>query len=83
MKPALVALSNLPPPRIDIPGIPSPTGSAEQVILDGVGYRLTLNQLSFSTNLGSPLAEWTERTQAALAPCWRSEPPADMLPIDG
>jgi hypothetical protein len=79
---ALGRLRELSPPRIDVPGFP-PTegGDAANVVIDGVSYTLKLDRLSFSTNVGSELAGWTETTLHALEPCWRAEAPSDVLEV--
>ena len=81
----LLDLEGLQPPRIDVPTI----GRDDHQFpgLDGVGYKLSVSyptwpdsfayQMEFSTNIGSPLAEWTDRLRAVLTPCWTTiRPPA-------
>ena len=83
LRTALERLGGLSPPPVNVPGFPSAKGtSAENVIIGGIIYTLRLDRLSFSTNIDSGLAEWTEKTLRALEPCWRKEAPADVSPTD-
>src|SRR3954454_6172242 len=83
LKAALAGLADLSPPRIDVPGFPPAKGGTDEgVVIDGVIYTLKLDRLSFSTNIGSGLAQWTEKTLRALEPCWRDQAPADVNPSD-
>ncbi|WP_428969369.1 hypothetical protein ACQR50_00320 [Sphingomonas sp. Xoc002] len=69
--------------------IPMPTPSlpsdATDLILDGVGYRVRFRAhygseigfpLELNSNVGTPLAEWVNRTRAMLKPCWTTARPA-------
>ena len=80
---SLGRLRDLSAPRIDLPGFPPVEGGMyENIVIDGIIYTLKLDRLSFSTNIGSGLAEWTETTLRALEPCWRTEVPKDVNPAD-
>ena len=80
---SLGRLRNLSAPRIDVPGFPPVKGGMdENVVTDGIIYTLKLDRLSYSTNIGSGLADWTETTLRALEPCWRAKAPADVSPSD-
>lgn len=71
----LERLRALQPPAIVPPGFaPSPT----QIIVDGFGYRLTapladpsgMSRITWTSNIGTPLAAWVEDSLARLKPCW-------------
>lgn len=75
----LHALETLAPPQIMLPGI-GPTERPPIPVLDGVAYRLQsgwvifgetdIGGIELSSNVGTPLAVWTDETFAALEPCW-------------
>lgn len=80
---SLGRLRDLSAPRIDVPGFPPVKGGIdENIVIDGILYTLKLDRLSFSTNIGTGLAEWTDSTLRALEPCWRVDAPADVNPAD-
>jgi hypothetical protein len=80
---SLGRLRDISAPRIDVPGFPPLKGGTdENIVIDGIIYTLKLDRLSFSTNIGSGLADWTETTLRALEPCWREQAPADVNPAD-
>ncbi len=75
MRQVLDTMRALASPHPQVPGI-DPYGD---IILDGTGYRLTTKarfaggcdgHLTYSSNIGTPLAAWVDRSLAALAPCW-------------
>lgn len=75
VRPALAALGTLAMPRPSAPGIDPPG----DMVLDGVGYALAMpgrfagggeGQFSVSSNIGTPLAAWVDRSLKALEPCW-------------
>lgn len=84
IKSLLVDLENVPPPRVDLYGIGQDSNAAP--VFDGVGYSLWAAfpkwqgslgyELSMSSNIGSPLAIWTEAFRAGLQPCWKPQAPA-------
>jgi len=82
--PAMIAvlsdLRDLPTPRLDVPGFPAqPGGLDETIAVDRVSYRLNFSdRLSYSTNVGSPLARWTDDAVRRLEPCWRAEAPRPL-----
>lgn len=82
----ILELENLPPPAIDIPGFgrddeqgPGMDGGVFKLWSrgptwpDAFGY-----EVSFSSNFGSPLAEWVNRFKVTLDDCWQSDPPKAM-----
>lgn len=80
LRPVLDALRAVVAPHPQVPGI-DPYGD---IILDGVGYRLKTmarfpngqdGDLSYSSNVGTPLAAWIDRSLAALARCWSATAP--------
>lgn len=84
MKPLLVRLEGVPPPRVDLYGIGQDSAAAP--VFDGVTYSLWAAfpkwqeslgyELSMSSNIGSPLAVWTEALLAGLQHCWKPQAPA-------
>lgn len=81
MRPVLDTMRALESPHPQVPGI-DPYGD---IILDGAGYRLTVRarfangqdgDLTYSSNVGTPLAAWVGRSLAALAPCWSATAPS-------
>ena len=61
--------------------MPSPVypGDPEEIVLDGVGYRVRFQAhygsemglpVELSSNVGTPLARWVSETFAILKPCW-------------
>lgn len=80
---SLGRLRDLSAPRIDLPSFqPVKGGMDENIVIDGIIYTLKLDRLSFSMNIGSGLADWTESTLHALEPCWRPDVPGDLNPTD-
>lgn len=83
MEPLLLGLEAVPPPAIDVPNLGSSYDSAP--VADGVTYSLWHRypkwspgfgyQLEFSSNVGTPLAEWVTRLQSELAECWQDDEP--------
>lgn len=75
--PAILAMvqsmRDLPAPR---PAPPPPSDSSDIVATaDGTGYELNAPtaspgvEMTLSSNVGTPLADWVERSLAALGPC--------------
>eukprot|EP01037_Dinobryon_pediforme_P023631 gene23631-25129_t len=76
VRPVLDAMRAVASPQPRVPGI-DPYGD---ILLDGTGYRLTTmarfangqdGELTYSSNIGTPLATWVDRSLAALARCWK------------
>ncbi len=77
---SLAKLSALTAPRLAPPGFaPRPT----MMMMDGVDYSLTVpaedrsgaSRLTWTSNVGTPLAAWVDATLAALVACWTSREP--------
>ena len=75
IRPVLAGMRDLAPPRLSPPGIgDGPT----EVILDGVFYSLSAPagyggaeaRVTVSSNVGTPLAAWVDKSLAALDRCW-------------
>lgn len=79
---ALTRLRALAPPVIVPPGFdPEPT----EILVDGAGYSLTVpaadiagqSTLTWTSNVGTPLATWINRTLKTLGPCWKQDGPSE------
>jgi hypothetical protein len=81
---AIAELEDLPPPRIDAPGLArEPRGGG--VISDGASYFLwsslasysggALAELEVRTVDGTPVADWIDRTLAKVEACWAPAAP--------
>lgn len=80
---ALARLEELPPPRIDVPGVGRE--SKASVVADGASYFLwsslaaysggALGELEVRTVDGTPAAAWIDETLKALEPCWGPSAP--------
>lgn len=76
---ALARLEELPPPRIDVPGVGRDI-PASSMMADGASYFLwsslanysggAVGELEVRTVDGTPAAAWIDETLKALAPCW-------------
>lgn len=79
----IVDLETLPMPTIDVP-----TAGAEYTpapVADGVTYSLwsrsptwsgaSSYSIEVSSNVGTPLADWSQRLRSTLAPCWSDQIP--------
>lgn len=75
-------MATVPPPTIKPPRI---DGKAEDIIItaDGGSYVLESSarydrtigpEIKFSSNVGTPLAKWVDRSLSALNPCWSATP---------
>lgn len=80
MRPVLDAMRAVASPHPQVPGI-DPYGD---IIVDGAGYRLTATarfdngqdgDLTYRSNIGTPLAAWVDKSLAALARCWSAVEP--------
>lgn len=79
---ALIGEMELLAAGVDVPG---QGWESKAIILDGVGYSLEAParigdggiRFGISSNLGTPLAAFTDRLLAALAPCWKADAPGD------
>lgn len=75
---ALAKLEELPPPRIDVPGVGRDAKGS--VVADGASYFLwsslaaysggAIGELEVRTVDGTPAAAWIDETLKALEPCW-------------
>ncbi|WP_252258197.1 hypothetical protein [Erythrobacter aurantius] len=83
----LTSLHGVSPPRVSIPGYEVSPGGGIRIMGDGVHYEISVrahysgtegSDLSFSSNVGTPLAEWIEGSLEVLEPCWSSEAPAAL-----
>jgi hypothetical protein len=72
---ALRALENLPAPK---PAPPFLSSDEISVTVDGIGYALTIpaayanrstGDMTLTSNIGTPLAEWIEQTLATIEVC--------------
>ncbi|WP_340588512.1 hypothetical protein [Erythrobacter alti] len=81
---AVVAATQIAPPRIYVPGIPVRPDGSTILTLDGIRYELragahydsyTSSDISFSSNMDTPLANWVEGTLTVLEKCWSDEVP--------
>lgn len=75
----MARLRALKPPAIVPPGLgPAPT----EILVDGIGYGLTmpvedqlgLSRMTWTSDVGTPLADWVEDSLARLKSCWRPKP---------
>ena len=74
---------NLTPPVIEVPGIKGKDQGDDIVVTaDGALYELTSgarygenigSQISFSSNVGTTLANWADESLRRLDPCWSKE----------
>lgn len=80
VRPMLVAMRAVALPHPWVPGIDAP-GS---MVVDGTEYRLQTEAkfahgrpawVDFGANVGTPLADWVERSFRTLASCWSPRPP--------
>jgi hypothetical protein len=81
---ALAKLEDLPPPRIDVPGVGREPREIT-VVADGSSYFLwsslaaysggAIGELEVRTVDGTPAADWVDETLRALEPCWGSSEP--------
>ena len=78
----LVEVGKLKPPPVFIVGIQS-----DNIIVtaDGVSYTMSassqypdagIGDISFSSNVRTPLADWVDESLRTLDPCWSTEPPS-------
>lgn len=76
----LLDMRQLPRPVIAVPGMED---APLPLTLDGVDYRLSTTahyasggvELSFNSNVGSPLAAWVEASLRSLDRCWTATVP--------
>lgn len=69
---------SLEPPKIDVLGlgaqsraIPAADGADYQLWSAWAHYQDThTGSITMTSNIGSPMAEWVDRTLRALEPCW-------------
>lgn len=74
----LTRLRALSPPVIVPPGFPP---EPSEVLVDGTGYKLTVpvadsvgqSRLTWTSNIGTPLAGWVDNSLKSLEPCWKAE----------
>lgn len=83
----VVAARQVAPPEIAVPGIPVTEDGSVVITLDGVQYSFEArshyegnisSSLSFTSNVGTPLADYVERSIAALEPCWAEDMPGAL-----
>ncbi|RJY09341.1 hypothetical protein [Aurantiacibacter aquimixticola] len=81
---AIVAATQIAPPRVYVPGIPVRPDGSYVITMDGVQYELTASahydsrissDIRFTSNVGSPLANWVEGTLESLEDCWSADLP--------
>ncbi|WP_271079373.1 hypothetical protein [Aurantiacibacter sp. MUD61] len=81
---AVVASTQIAPPRVLVPGIPVRPDGSVILSLDGVQYSLRTsahydsyggNELYFTSNIDTPLANWVEGSLAILEECWSDDAP--------
>lgn len=79
----LTSMQTLALPSITVPGLDRYPGN---IVIDGVAYSLRApalfvgrggGQAVFTSNVGTPLATWVDRSLAALGPCWSALAPSD------
>ena len=79
---AIDRVTEITPPRIRVPGQPMSENDAFVIITDGIGYEINASahyagqvgsDIRFSSNIGTPLAEWVEESLDILAKCWRKD----------
>ena len=84
---AVVAATQIAPPRVAVPGIPVRPDGSINLTLDGVQYRFQSSahydgngssDISFSSNVGTPLSNWVEGSLEILEECW-----SDTAPVHG
>lgn len=86
LRPSLEALESLPTHPINLHDIGRPLDRDQiDILLDGATFRLfarnepikgrTFDTIVLTSNYGTPLAEWFEKTGAALEGCWAIQPP--------
>lgn len=75
----VASFADLPLPR------PRPPGAEIDLVMDGVGYSVTLplsygrqggGRATFSSNVGTPLAAWVDAALAKLERCWSTREPS-------
>lgn len=80
----VVAATQVAPPEVAVPGIPVTEDGSVILTLDGVQYSLESrshydgnisSSLSFTSNAGTPLANYVEDSIAALETCWSDDMP--------
>ena len=82
----LDGLAKLEVPTPQVPGLNQP--DEFKIIMDGTGYRLTastqyagqLGQVTFGSNIDTPLAAWIDDSLARLQGCWTHLPPERPAP---
>ena len=81
---AVVAATQFAPPRVSVPGLPMRPDGSSGLTLDGVQYAFRSSahydsngssSISFTSNVGTPLANWVEGSLAILEECWADEVP--------
>ena len=86
---AVVASTQIAPPRVLVPGIPVRPDGSFILSLDGVEYSLRSsahydsyggNELYFTSNVDTPLANWVEGSLGLLEDCWSDEAPLHSDP---
>lgn len=81
---ALARLEELPPPRIDVPGV-GREARGSSVVADGASYFLwsslaaysggAAGELEVRTVDGTPAAAWIDEALKAVEPCWSADAP--------
>ncbi|MDE1467316.1 hypothetical protein [Aurantiacibacter sp. D1-12] len=81
---AVVASTQIAPPRVLVPGIPVRPDGSIILSMDGVEYSLRSSahydsygghELYFTSNVDTPLANWVEGSLATLEECWSEDAP--------
>ena len=75
------------PPKMLVPGVKDRSYESPMITADGVGYSVEsmghydgrTSDLSFSSNVGTPLAEWVDESLRKLEPCWSKERPSGPM----
>ncbi|WP_068080549.1 hypothetical protein [Novosphingobium rosa] len=77
IRPVMAAMGGITMPRPAPYGVP---GQEMTIVMDGAIYTLSVpssdagGEIRISSNVGSSLADWVDRSLEALAPCWKAQP---------
>ncbi|VVT01432.1 conserved hypothetical protein [Erythrobacter sp. EC-HK427] len=83
----VVAATQVSPPEVAVPGIPVTADGSVVITLDGVQYSFEArshyagnisSSLRFTSNVGTPLADYVEDSILALEPCWSEDVPGAL-----
>jgi hypothetical protein len=74
----------VPSPQLLVPGVKDPSYGDPIITADGVGYTVQsmghyggrVSDLSFNSNVDTPLAEWVDESLRRLEPCWSKDRPS-------